>query len=312
MFSLATGSGKVLTGPAVLGSLSFTALAGPSAFVPLTFTNVIGIKTDGTLVGNSGGQPGRVVLIGLQPLLESSVDSNATRVLIIYGNPGSNYQLTFNTNLNFTNWQAAGSVLMTNLELNLNPDQVSPTNLLSHKITSRDRCESGWWDCRESAAATPPLQKPDVRVCPHPAKKALFVCPTKSPGHKWSGLFLFAFRFKQGGLRHFRKLAFSFGVFPLAGTTFPVSGRFLKQVESAGVKPNSCCGIGKGLLLFILVIPKNSPFREGLRRVWSRAAGPVRPRMMWSRISILSTWPARIRSRVTLISASLGVGSPLG
>jgi len=34
--------------------------------------------------------------------------------------------------------------------------------------------------------------------------------------------------------------------------------------------------------------------------------------MTWSSTSILRSWPARIRSRVTLMSASEGVGSPLG
>jgi hypothetical protein len=123
MFSLAAGSGQTITGPSLLGSLSLTALPGGSAFVPLVISNVVGIKTDGTPVGNSSGQAGRMVMIGLQPLLEGSLSANSTRILTIYGNPGSNYELAFATNLILTNWQSVGSVLMTTLQLNTNVNQ---------------------------------------------------------------------------------------------------------------------------------------------------------------------------------------------
>jgi len=36
------------------------------------------------------------------------------------------------------------------------------------------------------------------------------------------------------------------------------------------------------------------------------------PMMTWSSSSICKSWPARIKSRVTLMSASLGVASLLG
>jgi hypothetical protein len=126
MFSLAAGTGQTITGPALLGSLSFTALPGSSAFVPLVITNVVGIKTNGTPVGNSSGQAGRVVVIGLQPLLAGLLDANSMRVLTIYGNPGSSYELAFVTNVILTNWQPVGSVLMTNLQQNTNVDQSAP------------------------------------------------------------------------------------------------------------------------------------------------------------------------------------------
>jgi len=124
--NLSATSGQTVTGPSVLGSLSFAALPGSSAFVPLFVTNVLGLKTDGTPVGNSSGQPGQVIVIGLQPLLEESLDTNATRILTIYGNPGSNYQLFSNTNLDLTNWPPAGIILLTNLQQNINPNQTAP------------------------------------------------------------------------------------------------------------------------------------------------------------------------------------------
>jgi hypothetical protein len=116
LLSLAAQPGQTLTGRALLGSLSFTALPGSSAFVPLDVTNVIGIENDGTIVGNSIGQPGRVVIIGAEPLLEAAFGSNSVRLLTLYGNPGTNYQLQLATNLNSPiTWTNAGVVLATNL-----------------------------------------------------------------------------------------------------------------------------------------------------------------------------------------------------
>ena len=113
-FKFAAKSGQTFNGPGVLGSLSFQALPGVSAFVPLSPTNVVGSKADGTAVGNSGGQAGRAVVIGQQPLLEAWLATNR-RMLTIYGNPGSSYQTLFNTNLLTTNWLAGWRVPQTNL-----------------------------------------------------------------------------------------------------------------------------------------------------------------------------------------------------
>jgi hypothetical protein len=110
----------------LLGSLSFEALPGKPAFVPLDVANVIGLKTDGTPVGNNSGISGRIVVIGLQPLLGASLDTNAARILTIYGNPGSNYSWVSITNLQFTNRQLQGSILMTNLWQNTNVNQTAP------------------------------------------------------------------------------------------------------------------------------------------------------------------------------------------
>ena len=57
-FNLAAKDGQTFNGPGVIGSLTFAALPGSSAFVPLSPTKVFGTKTDGSAVGNSGGQGG--------------------------------------------------------------------------------------------------------------------------------------------------------------------------------------------------------------------------------------------------------------
>ena len=76
-------------------------------------------------MGNITGFPGQVILIGGQPLLAASL-TNSTPVLTIYGNTGSNYQITFSTNLYPPNWEPATNVLMTNLQQNINVNQTAP------------------------------------------------------------------------------------------------------------------------------------------------------------------------------------------
>lgn len=110
----------------MLGSLAFSAGPGASAFVPLIVTDVVGIQADGTLVGNSSGQAGRVVVIGAQPLLEAWLSTNGQRMLTLYGNPGTSYQTAFNTNLLSTNWQSGWRVPLTNLYQEFTVDSTPP------------------------------------------------------------------------------------------------------------------------------------------------------------------------------------------
>ncbi|HZQ46487.1 MAG TPA: hypothetical protein VFC07_05715, partial [Verrucomicrobiae bacterium] len=126
VFTLGTLPGQMLQSPSLLGTIGFTALPGNSAFVPVSAANVIGIKSDGSGVGNIAGLSGQVTVIGSQPLLEASSSTGQPRLLTIYGNPGSIYQMVFSTDLAQTNWQPAGTVLMTNLQQNFNVNQSAP------------------------------------------------------------------------------------------------------------------------------------------------------------------------------------------
>jgi hypothetical protein len=89
----------------------------------LVVTNVQGLKTDGTAVGNTFGQAGRVVVIGPQPLLEAWLSTNAHRMLTLYGNPGASYLMNYNTNLATTNWLSAWRVPLTNLSETFEADE---------------------------------------------------------------------------------------------------------------------------------------------------------------------------------------------
>jgi hypothetical protein len=126
LFSLAASNGHTIAGPALLGSLSFEALPGASAFVPLTPVNVLGTKTDGSAVGNSGGQAGRVVVIGREPLLEAWLGTNSARMLTLFGNLGASYQIAFNTNVLSANWQNGWQTPMTNLYEYFGVDPTAP------------------------------------------------------------------------------------------------------------------------------------------------------------------------------------------
>jgi hypothetical protein len=70
--------------------------------------------------------PGEVTIIGLHPLLSPSRSGNSMIILTLFGNPGSNYQLAFTTNLALTNWQLGASVLLTNVQQNVNLPATAP------------------------------------------------------------------------------------------------------------------------------------------------------------------------------------------
>ena len=125
LFDFEASPGESFQAPAVVGALYFTALSGPSGFVPLGVSNVTGTEQGGTLAGNISGQGGLVVLIGPQPLLDAW-KSNSTRMITIYGNPGTNYQLSSSTTLAAPNWQPAFTVPMTNLFESVPVDQTAP------------------------------------------------------------------------------------------------------------------------------------------------------------------------------------------
>jgi len=107
---------QVLHGPTNVGQLSFSAVpTGHSAFVQLGITDVLGLKPDGSLAAKAYGLPGRIVLIGPEPLLQGWTPGPTNAVLEIYGNPGSNYLMSYSTNLPPTTWLPGWSILMTNL-----------------------------------------------------------------------------------------------------------------------------------------------------------------------------------------------------
>ncbi|MDB6056328.1 MAG: hypothetical protein JWO95_172, partial [Verrucomicrobiales bacterium] len=122
MFRVSTGNGQSLQGTALLGNLSFVPSAGPSAFVPLTVLNSAAIKSGNNWVNSIQSGAGRIAVIGAEPLLDAQRGAG-TPQLVLYGNPGTNYQIAFTTNLGGT-WLPGWTVGMTNL---FQPYTLTPT-----------------------------------------------------------------------------------------------------------------------------------------------------------------------------------------
>jgi hypothetical protein len=125
-FNLGAVPGQTLQSPSQLGSISFTALPGHSGFLPLMAESIVGTRQNGTSVGNVAGQPGTAVVIGPEPLLVAWLGTNSTRMLTLYGNPGTNYQVSYTTNLLAPNWQPGLSLPMTNLFESVSSGQTDP------------------------------------------------------------------------------------------------------------------------------------------------------------------------------------------
>ena len=65
---------RVLQGPTNVARLCFQTVANqPSTNMPLPVIDVDGVKPGGATVANAYGYPGRVIVIGSQPLLEAAI-----------------------------------------------------------------------------------------------------------------------------------------------------------------------------------------------------------------------------------------------
>jgi hypothetical protein len=107
---------NALPGPVSVGQLGFTALPNQSsAFVPLAISDVTSLKLDGDTAANAFGLPGRVVVIGPEPLLEAWWDTNRRPRLRLYGNPAHGHVLEWKTHLFDAFWQSGPGVSLTNL-----------------------------------------------------------------------------------------------------------------------------------------------------------------------------------------------------
>jgi hypothetical protein len=107
---------SALLGPANVGQFRFTALSNqPSAFVPLAITNLTGLKQDGGAAANASGLPGRVVVIGPEPLLEGGWPGHGRFRLTLYGNPGHGHVLKWKDDLFGSSWLSNQTVLLSNL-----------------------------------------------------------------------------------------------------------------------------------------------------------------------------------------------------
>jgi hypothetical protein len=117
-------AGSPLHGPKAAGELWFAVLPGQSSsFVQLAIRDVTGLTLDGHIAANDSGLPGRVVVIGPEPLLEAWREPNRGRILRLYGNPGQGHVLEWKSNLFDPAWQTTPSISLTNLSQDF---EVSP------------------------------------------------------------------------------------------------------------------------------------------------------------------------------------------
>jgi hypothetical protein len=111
-----TLNGQALQDGRLLAQLNFTAISTQSAFVPLLISNVTAIRANGLSVPRTFGNPGRVVVIANEPLLEALSVTNLQPVILLYGEPGTNYLVESKREFGNTNqWQMAWQGALSNL-----------------------------------------------------------------------------------------------------------------------------------------------------------------------------------------------------
>jgi hypothetical protein len=124
LFNFQAATGENLNGNTQIAHLNFTTLSNTdSAFVPLLPQALHGTNTDFS-TSPLFAQAGRVVVVGLHPLLDTAVSGGA-RSLILYALPGESYEIQSSTTLRGpASWANLLLLGMTNLEVtipNLDP-----------------------------------------------------------------------------------------------------------------------------------------------------------------------------------------------
>lgn len=119
---VATLPGQTLVGGQAIAQLGFLAVTNvPSAIVPLRLAGATAAKPDATPVNVLAAQPGRAVVIGTQPLLETQPGSPGARKVAVYGRPWTAYEIQYATNLAAPVWRSLSHFPLTsNLVTSLN------------------------------------------------------------------------------------------------------------------------------------------------------------------------------------------------
>jgi hypothetical protein len=115
--ALGTAPGQSLQGAQTLAQLNFTVASNqPSAFVQIAAQSLRVLNSDGSQTSNALAQPGQLVIVGQQPLLQTRLGAGGTRSLALYGIPFDSYELQYATNLAHPiQWFDLMRVPMTNL-----------------------------------------------------------------------------------------------------------------------------------------------------------------------------------------------------
>jgi hypothetical protein len=90
--------GQVLQTTQQLAQLQFLAVSTNSAFVPLRVSDVTNFQMNGQSVWRTLAGDGRAVVLGDEPLVEALSKTNGYPDIVVYGAPGTGYDVLFSPN----------------------------------------------------------------------------------------------------------------------------------------------------------------------------------------------------------------------
>ena len=129
---LAAKPGQVMRGPKQFAQVCFALVPGQhSAFARMEVQDILGLRENGTPIGNASGYAGRTVVVGEEPLLECVPGTNGQPLLLLYGKPASGYAIDTRTNITAGSWRTALTNLTVGTSLSLSispPASSSPAN----------------------------------------------------------------------------------------------------------------------------------------------------------------------------------------
>ena len=116
LVTFSNAPGHALQGTQLLAHLTFRAPGTKSAFVPLVPENIVGVRTNEQIFAVTFYEPGRVVVIGSQPLLDALKPVANQHFLTLFGNPGMTYQIDTSTQMEPPiTWTYFSEVTLTNV-----------------------------------------------------------------------------------------------------------------------------------------------------------------------------------------------------
>ena len=127
LLTLAAQPGQVLCGPKQFAEICFTLFPNQSsAFVGMDVQDILGLRENGTPIGNTAGQSGRTVVVSEHPLLECVPGASGKPDLLLYARPGwtSAIEERARVQPGFS-WQESTRITVTNL---LTPLPLAVTN----------------------------------------------------------------------------------------------------------------------------------------------------------------------------------------